>query len=233
MEISCFAWPWWSANRLGDGCRLSLAGELGVRGFSPAVTVTGLRSRLISSPSVLVSTKGVPRDFAETGVLRHQVSASRAGSRRVAPGCCERVRSCAGMPPSPEGLDDDHAPAAAGTGWQPIAWFRLLPPAARSSTICCLKSAATTRLSSVCLSWPAVAAHHACRVPAGQQPVNKFRAGGHNARSRPPHGASLWPRTQDPGYAHEQQLFRSAALQSRVTILSRPPRQRPDGSRSP
>ena len=27
------------------------------------------------------------------------------------------------MPPSPEGLDDGHASATAGTGWQPIEWF--------------------------------------------------------------------------------------------------------------
>jgi len=27
------------------------------------------------------------------------------------------------LPPSPEGLDDGHASAAAGTGWEPIEWF--------------------------------------------------------------------------------------------------------------
>jgi hypothetical protein len=54
------------------------------------------------------------------------VSASRAGSRRDAPGWCWRVRWRAWSPPSPEGLDDDHAPAAAGTGRDPIEWFRRL-----------------------------------------------------------------------------------------------------------
>jgi hypothetical protein len=51
------------------------------------------------------------------------VSASRAGSRRAAPGWCGCVRWRAWLPPSPEGLDDDHAAAAAGTGWEPIEWL--------------------------------------------------------------------------------------------------------------
>src|SRR3954451_7674148 len=53
-------------------------------------------------------------------MLWREVSASRAGSRRHTPGWCGRVR----LPPSPEGLDDGHAPAAAGTGREPIERFR-------------------------------------------------------------------------------------------------------------
>jgi|SRR4249919_3796559 hypothetical protein len=33
------------------------------------------------------------------------------------------MRWCAWLPPSPEGLDDGHASAAAGTGWEPGEWF--------------------------------------------------------------------------------------------------------------
>src|SRR6202521_2196305 len=41
--------------------------------------------------------------------------------------CCPQLvwarAARAGLPPSPEGLDDGHAPAAAGTGWEPIEWL--------------------------------------------------------------------------------------------------------------
>src|SRR6202051_4270441 len=56
-------------------------------------------------------------------MLRREVSVSRAGSRRDAPGWCGRVRWRSGLPPSPKDLDDGHAPAAAGTGWEPIEQF--------------------------------------------------------------------------------------------------------------
>src|ERR1700676_2925678 len=66
---------------------------------------------------------GRPGAFAATWVLRREVSATRAGSRRAAPGWCGRVRRRVWLPPSPEGLDDGHAAAAAGTRWKPIEWF--------------------------------------------------------------------------------------------------------------
>ncbi len=63
---------------------------------------------------------GRPGVFAATWVLRLEVSISCAGSRRTAPGWCGGVRWRAWLAPLPEGLDDGHAPAAAGTGWEPI-----------------------------------------------------------------------------------------------------------------
>src|ERR1700692_2851048 len=55
-------------------------------------------------------------------MLRREVNVSRAGSRRVAPGRCGWMRWRSGLAPLPEDLDDGHATAAAGTGWEPI-WF--------------------------------------------------------------------------------------------------------------
>jgi hypothetical protein len=54
-------------------------------------------------------------------VLRLEVSASHAGSRL--PGWCGRVKWRKWLLPSLEGLNDDHAAAAAGTWWEPIGWF--------------------------------------------------------------------------------------------------------------
>jgi toxin FitB len=48
-----------------------------------------------------------PGAFAATWVLRREARASRAGSRRAAPGWRGRVRRRTGLPPSPEGLDTD------------------------------------------------------------------------------------------------------------------------------
>jgi hypothetical protein len=53
--------------------------------------------------------------LAVTMVLRHEISASRAGRRGDAPGWCGRLGWRTGLPPSLEGLDDDHAPAAVDT----------------------------------------------------------------------------------------------------------------------
>src|SRR5271166_800111 len=54
------------------------------------------------------------------GVLRRDVIASSAGSRRVAPGWCGRLRRRAWLAPSPKDFNDGHAATAAGTGWEPI-----------------------------------------------------------------------------------------------------------------
>ena len=58
--------------------------------------------------------------FVAMAVLRREMSARRAGSRGDAPGWCRCVRWRAGLPPALEGLDDEHAPAAAGTGREMI-----------------------------------------------------------------------------------------------------------------
>src|SRR5687767_6438641 len=44
----------------------------------------------------------------------------RAGSRRDRPGCRGWLRRAAGLLPPGEGLDDDHVPAAARTGWKHV-----------------------------------------------------------------------------------------------------------------
>src|ERR1700692_571970 len=70
-------------------------------------------------------------------MLRREVSVSRAGSRRDAPGWCGRVRWRSGLPPSPKDLDDGHAPAAAGTGWEPIEQFWHFDRLRRHSLVVC------------------------------------------------------------------------------------------------
>ena len=68
-----------------------------------------------SSPSMLIcgSQRAIPAQKLSSNI---QVRGSRLTS-----GSSSGWR--AGLPPSPEGLDDGHAPAAAGTGRQPIEWF--------------------------------------------------------------------------------------------------------------
>ena len=53
-------------------------------------------------------------------VLRRNVIASCAGSRRGTPVWCGRVRWRAWLPPSAKRFDDDHAATAAGTGREPV-----------------------------------------------------------------------------------------------------------------
>jgi hypothetical protein len=54
---------------------------------------------------------------------RHGVGAGRAGSWRHAPGWFGRSRRRTRLGPALEGLDDDHAPAAARTGRPGVGWF--------------------------------------------------------------------------------------------------------------
>ena len=58
----------------------------------------------------------------EQGALRRELCVGRAGSRRR-PGCCGSVGRRARLHPAFKGLDDAHAPAAAGTRWEPIERF--------------------------------------------------------------------------------------------------------------
>jgi hypothetical protein len=109
MGISSFArlrrWRNWPA--------LALAGTWRVRFFATRTEDRELATAHIG-PVTLILAKGAPRGLSlRRGVLRREVSASRAGSRRAAPGWCGRVGWHAWFPPSPEGLDDRHAPAAA------------------------------------------------------------------------------------------------------------------------
>src|SRR6185312_10294047 len=53
-------------------------------------------------------------------VLRRNVVASRAGSRRTVPGWCGRIGWRAWLAPAPKGFDDGHAATAAGTRWEPV-----------------------------------------------------------------------------------------------------------------
>jgi len=58
----------------------------------------------------------------EPRTLRREVSLGRAGSRRR-PGSCGSVGGARGLHPALERLEDAHAPAAAGTRWEPIERF--------------------------------------------------------------------------------------------------------------
>ena len=86
------------------------------------------------SPFALISAKRMGwRIRRSGGVAASEMSASRAKSRGDAPGWCGRLGWRAGLPPSPEGLDNDHAPAAAGTRREVIEWLWIpqAPTAAR------------------------------------------------------------------------------------------------------
>src|SRR5580693_52657 len=119
MGISSFAWLKSFRIRLGSGVGGDLVSEIFRQTDRSSGTGHG------SYPGLLRRSwrTACPEAFAATWVLRREVSANRAGSRRGAPAWCGRVRRRAGLPPSPEGFDDGHAPAAAGTGWEPIEWL--------------------------------------------------------------------------------------------------------------
>src|ERR1700690_3501308 len=56
-------------------------------------------------------------------VLRRKKLSGRAGSRRHHSGWVGRLRRCTWLAPTSEGLDDTHAPAAAGTRRERIGRF--------------------------------------------------------------------------------------------------------------
>jgi hypothetical protein len=61
--------------------------------------------------------------MADTIKQRHGVGTGRAGSRHGHPGWCRRNRRRARLPPALEGLDDDHAPAAARPRRSWLRWY--------------------------------------------------------------------------------------------------------------